>query len=242
MKVFIKQVVPQPFIVGSKVIFRYAQQLTNGSFFKFVSLKNESRMNDFSTQLIEKQEIKQGVLFENKWHNIQLTASKISGVVIPSGGIFSFWHLVGNPSQRNGFKESRMIRNGKIDFEIGGGVCQVSSIIYLAVLRAGLTILERHSHSVDIYEEHERVAPLGADATVVYGAKDFQFMNTLNSDIQLIINVLDKEITLTLLSKAPIEERILHFDRYEEGTKRIVKTIAERQGKREELVVSVYKI
>ena len=135
-----------------------------------------------------------------------------------------------------------MIRNGELGFEIGGGVCQVSSIVYLAALRAGLTILERHSHSVDIYQEHERVAPLGADATVVYGTKDFQFMNNLDGDIQLIFNVLEKEITLTILSKTPIEERLLHFERHDEGTKRIVKTIAERQGRRAELGVSVYKI
>ena len=242
MKAYIKQVVPQPFIVGSKIAFRYARHISNGSFFKWVNLKNTTSETGFSSQLVEKQEIKQGALFENKWHNIQLTASKISGVVITRGAIFSFWHLVGNPSGRNGYKESRMIRNGELGFEIGGGVCQVSSIVYLAALRAGLTILERHSHSVDIYEEHERVAPLGADATVVYGTKDFQFINNLDSDIQLIFNVLEKEIALTVLSKTPIEKRLLHFERYEEGTKRIVKTIAERQGRTEELVVSVYEI
>ena len=242
MKAYIKQVVPQPFIVGSKVAFRYARHISNGSFFKWVNLKNTTFETDFLPQLVEKQEIKQGVLFENKWHNIQLTASKISGVVMPRGAIFSFWHLVGNPSERNGYKESRMIRNGQLGFEIGGGVCQVSSIVYLAALRAGLTVLERHSHSVDIYQEHERVAPLGADATVVYGLKDFQFMNNLDGDIQLIFNVLEKEITLTILSKTLIEERFLHFERHEEGTKRMVKTIAERHGRKEELGVSVYKI
>ena len=242
MKAYIKQLVPPSFIVRSKVVFRYARHFSNGSFFKWVNLRNSTFEPHFSAQLVEKQEIKQGVLFENKWHNIQLTASKISGVVIPCGAIFSFWHLVGNPSERNGFKKSRMIRNGQLGFEIGGGVCQVSSIVYLAALRAGLTVLERHSHSVDIYQEYERVAPLGADATVVYGTKDFQFANNLDSDIQLIINVLEKEIILNVLSEMSIEGSILHFERYDENTQRTVKTIAERQGRREELAVSVYKI
>ena len=242
MKTYIKQVVPQPVIVNSKVAFRYAHHILKGSFFKFVNLKNKSSEKGFSLQLVEKQEIKQGALFENKWHNIQLTASKISSIVIPRGGIFSFWHLVGNPSRRNGYKESRTIRNGQLGFEIGGGVCQVSGIIYLAVLQAGLTILERHNHTMDIYQEDERFAPLGADATVVYGSKDFQFMNNLDSDIQLIINVLEKEITIMLWSKVPIEKRILHFDRYEEKNQRIVKTMAVREGKREELAISIYKI
>ncbi len=242
MKAYIKRVVPQPFIVGLKVAFRYVRHISDGSFFKWVNLKNTMLETDFPSQLIEKQEIKQGVLFENKRHNIQLTASKISGIVIPLGAIFSFWHLVGNPSQRNGYRKSRMIRNGEVDFEIGGGICQVSSIVYLAALRAGLTVLERHNHSVDIYQEHERIAPLGADATVVYGTKDFQFMNNSDGDIQLIFNVLEKEITLTILSKTPIKERFLHFGRQELGSQRIVKTIIERQGKKEVLSVSVYKV
>lgn len=242
MKAFVKKIVPQAVIVRSKIVLSYAHHVLKGSFFKLVSLKNKSLEHGFSLQLVEKQEIKPGALFENKWHNIQLTASKISNIVIPQGGIFSFWHLVGNPSQRNGFKESRMIRNGQLGFEVGGGVCQVSSLVYLAALQAGMTILERHNHSVDIYQEDERFAPLGADATVVYGTKDFQFVNNLDSDIQLIINVLGNEITLTLLSKLPIQKRALHFDRYEENARRIVKTMAERDGKWEELFVSVYKI
>jgi vancomycin resistance protein VanW len=242
MKAYVKKIVSQAVIARSKVALGYAYHVWKGSFFKFVSLKNKSLEQGFSLQIVETQEIKQGALFENKWHNIQLTASKISNIVIPRGGIFSFWHLVGNPSQHSGFKESRMIRNGQLGFEVGGGVCQVSSLVYLAALQAGLTILERHNHSVDIYQEDERFAPLGADATVVYGNKDLKFLNNLDSDIQLIINVLENKITLTLFTKTPIQKRVLRFDRYEENARRIVKTMAERDGKWEELAVSVYKI
>jgi vancomycin resistance protein VanW len=243
MKAYIKQALPQPLIVGSKVAFRYAQHISDGSFFKFAKLKSVAFSDGFLPQVIEKQEIKRGDFFDNKLSNIRLTASKLSGVVIPHGAIFSFWHLVGNPSERNGFQKSRIIRNGAVDFEIGGGVCQVSGLVYLAALKAGLKILERHNHSVDIYKEHERISPLGADATVVYGSKDLQFFNNSGSDIQLIFNTLKEEkIILTLLSKTSIEEKILHFERHEEGNKRIVTTFAERQGRREQLTVSVYKI
>ena len=243
MKAYIKQAVPQSFIVHSKVALRYAQHLSDGSLFKWASPKTVAVKDHFLPQLVEKQEIKRGELFDNKLSNIRLTASKISGIVIRRGAIFSFWHIVGNPSERNGFQKSRSIKNGVVDFETGGGVCQVSGLVYLAALKAGLKILERHNHSVDIYEEHERFSPLGADATVVYGSKDFQFLNDSEGDIQLTINVLrEEEVVLTLLSSHKIEEKTLHFDRHEEGSKRIVTTTAERHGKREQIAVSVYRV
>ena len=243
MKTYIKQAVPSHVIVRSKVVFRYAQHLTNGSFFKLATLKTPDTAEGFKSQIIEKQEIKRGELFDNKLNNIRLTASKLSGLIIPRGAIFSFWHLVGNPSEGNGFQTSRIIRNGEVDFEIGGGVCQVSGLVYVAALKAGLKILERHNHSVDIYQEHERIAPLGSDATVVYGAKDLQFLNDSDSAIQLLFNTLnEEEIGITVLSSSKIEEKILYFDRQDAGQKRIVTTYGEWQGMREQLVVSIYKI
>ncbi|MDZ7876805.1 MAG: VanW family protein [Saprospiraceae bacterium] len=243
MKTFLKQALPAPLIVGLKVAFRYVQHLSNSSFFKLANHVAEVPSAHFLPQIVEKQEIKHGEFFENKLSNIRLTASKLSGLVIRQGSIFSFWHLVGNPSERNRFQKSRIIRNGVVDFEVGGGMCQVSGMVYLAALKAGLKILERHNHSVDIYQEHERISPLGADATVVYGAKDLQFLNNLSGAIQLTFTIVNNnELVLTLSSTLPIIENILHFECHEEGHHRIVHTIGERQGKREELAVSVYKI
>ena len=141
MKAYIKQVLPAYVIVQSKVVFRYSKHIYDGSFLKYVKLNSVVPTEDFFAQIIEKQEINRGEYFENKLNNIRLTASKLSGLVIPQGGIFSFWHLVGNPSERNGFQKSRIIRNGAVDFEIGGGVCLVSGLVYLAALKAGLKIL-----------------------------------------------------------------------------------------------------
>jgi vancomycin resistance protein VanW len=243
MKTYLKRIVPPALIVPTKVAFRYAQQVANGSFFKLSKLDTFVSFKNLTPQIVERQIIKRGDFFEHKLNNIRLTTSKISGIVIKPNAVFSFWHLVGNPSERNGFQKSRIIRNGQVDFEVGGGVCQVSGIVYLAALKAGLKIVERHNHSVDIYEEHERIAPLGSDATVVYGSKDLQFINDSKGDIQLIFNVLhEDEIILTLFSSTKIEEIFLHFERHDEGNMRIVKTFGERQGRREEVAISVYKI
>jgi vancomycin resistance protein VanW len=243
MKNYLKQVLPPTLIVDLKVVFRYAKYVMNGSFFKFVRLDSNHLASIFYAQVIESQAIKRGEFFDNKLNNIRLIASKLSGLVIPQGAIFSFWHLVGNPSERHGFQKSRIIRNGVVDFEVGGGICQVSGMVYLAALKAGLQILERHNHSVDIYEEHERIAPLGSDATVVYGSKDLQFINDSNGAIQLIVNVLnDDELVLELWNSIKSKALTLHFDRQDFEHQRIVKTVGEMEAIQTELAVSVYKI
>ena len=112
------------------------------------------------------QEIKGTAFLEGKLANITLGAARLDGVVIEPGETFSFWSLVGMPSAASGFAVGRSIRSGLVGGEIGGGLCQVSGIAYEAGLRAGLTVVERHPHSRDLYAESERFTPLGLDATV----------------------------------------------------------------------------
>ncbi len=89
---------------------------------------------------------------------------------------------------------SRNLVNGKIQFTYGGGICQVAGILYHLALMAGLDILERHSHSLDIYTEVERFTPLGADATVVYGYKDLRIRNNTGHPICFEIYITGNEI------------------------------------------------
>ena len=131
------------------------------------------------------QDIKVSALFANKAHNIDLCLENLNGLVIHPQEIFSFWHLIPQPSEKNGFKVGRNLRNGQIAEEIGGGICQVSCILYILALKNDFKIIERHAHSVDIYQEHERFTPLGSDATVVYGYKDLQFQNPFDFPIVL---------------------------------------------------------
>lgn len=78
-------------------------------------------------------------------------------------------------------KNGRNLVAGKIQGNYGGGLCQVSGLLYYIALATGLEILERHAHSIDIYAEEDRFAPLGADDTVVFGYKNF--MRHVNSGI-----------------------------------------------------------
>jgi vancomycin resistance protein VanW len=115
--------------------------------------------------------------FENKRANIHRGAALLDRGLIGADRTWSFWHRVGRPHTANGFLPGRNIVNGKLVALSGGGLCQLASMVYHLALLGGLTVLERHPHSLDIYEEEQRFTPLGADATVVWGFKDLRLRN-----------------------------------------------------------------
>ncbi len=167
----------------------------------------------FSNSISTIQEIKQGSFFENKVQNIKNASIKVESIIINPNQVFSFWRAVGPPTEKNGFKKGRNIINGKVSEEIGGGLCQISSILYITSLKANLEILERHNHSVDIYKEEERFTPLGADATVVYGYKDLRVKNINEFPIQFSFSYFENQIICKLESLKKIDEKQLDFIR-----------------------------
>lgn len=118
-----------------------------------------------------------------KRHNLAVAIEHLQDVAIAPEAIFSFWHWVGKPSRQRGYVAGRAIVGNQLRTEIGGGLCQLSGLIYVLMLKAGLNPLERHPHSHDIYTDATRFAPLGSDATVVYGYKDLRFVNQLDQPI-----------------------------------------------------------
>ena len=89
---------------------------------------------------------------------------------------------MGERSKKNGFKEAGVISNGRVIPGLGGGICQVSTTLYRAVLLSGAKIDERHNHS--IYDGIE-YAQRGLDAAVAWGYKDFKFTNNLDIPIMI---------------------------------------------------------
>ncbi len=112
----------------------------------------------------------------NRIYNVNLTAQKINGVLIPPGDIFSFNKTVGDISAATGFKQAYVIKEGRTVLDDGGGVCQDSTTLFRAVLNAGLPVVARtaHAYRVGYYEQG---FPPGLDATVFYPTVDFQFKN-----------------------------------------------------------------
>ncbi|MBI2196184.1 VanW family protein [Candidatus Daviesbacteria bacterium] len=119
---------------------------------------------------------------ENRIYNIGLTASKINGVLVPPGEIFSFNQTVGDITAQTGFKQAYVIKEGRTVLDDGGGVCQDSTTLFRAVLNAGLPVVKRtaHAYRVGYYEQG---FPPGLDATVFYPSVDFQFKNDTSAHI-----------------------------------------------------------
>lgn len=120
---------------------------------------------------------------ENTIYNIKLASEVINGIVVKPQDIFSFNKYVGPAEKADGYKESTIIANGVFTDGYGGGICQVSSTLYNAVLLANLLIVERYNHSV--YGEATKYVPLGQDAAIFYKFKDLRFKN--NSDHMIVI-------------------------------------------------------
>lgn len=112
----------------------------------------------------------------NRIYNINLAASRINGILIVPGEIFSFNERVGDISGSSGYKPAYVIKEGRTVLDDGGGVCQVSTTVFRAVLNAGLPIVQRvaHAYRVGFYEQG---FPPGLDATVWAPAVDFKFKN-----------------------------------------------------------------
>lgn len=112
-----------------------------------------------------------------KKHNMRLAIHCLNGALIGPGQVLSFWQWVGLPSARRGYLAGRNIINGALAQGYGGGLCQLSSLMYEMALRAGLKIIERHAHSANVYTPESTYTPLGLDATVAYAYKDLRMAN-----------------------------------------------------------------
>lgn len=167
---------------------------------------------------------------ENKKHNLALAIRELQDVQVGPEEIFSFWHLVGQPTKRRGFVPGRNLVGGRLEVSIGGGLCQLSGMTYLLALSSGLWVLERHAHSVDIYTEQTRFAPLGADATVAYGYKDLRFRNIRPFPLSLRFALGEDTLTGSVCAPLPLEPATVEFALEEEADARQVTTWLRRPG------------
>ncbi|MEB3829185.1 VanW family protein [Phormidium sp. CCY1219] len=208
-----KKVLPPSLKLTLKLWHQGLRDLQAGNFRKFPrnSRLSAAEISRFPTRITLSQSIKNTRYSENKKHNLATAIACIENRPIYPGELFSFWHWVGKPNRHNGYREGRAIVNDQLQSTIGGGLCQLSGLIYFLILKAGITPQERHPHSQDIYTEETRFAPLGSDATVVYGYKDLRFPNTLSTPICFRFNLLETEIVASLCSVKEIEEMEVKF-------------------------------
>ena len=126
--------------------------------------------------------------------NVKLSASSINGYVMNTGDVFSYNGVVGKRSAANGYQPAPAYVKGETVDEIGGGICQTSSTLYLACLRGNLEITERHAHRyIPAY------IAAGMDATVSWGGPDYKFTNDTDYPIKIVTSYEGGYLTVKVL-------------------------------------------
>ena len=149
----------------------------------------------------------------NRSTNISLASSKINGLVLMPGDVFSFNGTVGRRTPQAGFKVAGVYVAGQVTSDYGGGICQVSSTLYNAVLRANLEIVERTNHQFDV-----GYVPIGTDATVSWGSPDFKFKNSRSYPIKIDITNYNKRITVSIYGLREENDYDVEILSYRTGT------------------------
>lgn len=128
----------------------------------------------------------------NKVINLKIALKKINKVIIKPGEVFSYWKLIGRPKKKDGYVEGMILHYGKFKSGIGGGLCQLSNLIYWITLHSPLTVIERHRHSYDVFPDSKRTQPFGSGATCYYNYIDLQIKNNTDQDFQLDLKLSDE--------------------------------------------------
>lgn len=171
---------------------------------------------------------------ENRETNLKLSSEKINGTIIMPGEIFSYNKIVGERTIAKGYKEAAVYSGGKVINGIGGGICQLSSTLYNAVVYANLEIVSRSNHMF-----LTSYVTAGRDATVSWGTLDFSFKNTKKYPIKVVSIVKnglvtveiqglkeEKEYEVVIENKVteviPYQVKYVKDDKLEEGETQIV--------------------
>ena len=128
-------------------------------------------------------------LQRNKVINLKLAVAQLDGLILHPGETFSYWKLIGKPTRRKGYQEGMVLFLGRIGSDVGGGLCQLSNLIFWMTLHTPLTVVERYRHSHDVFPDSNRTQPFGSGATCAYPHRDLMIRNDTDQDFQLCLQV-----------------------------------------------------
>jgi len=157
--------------------------------------KYENIVFTHSTPLLRKLKDVDMYLQYNKVTNLKIASKKLNGIIIKPGETFSYWKLIGKPSYKKGYLDGLVLcANGSFKPGVGGGLCQLSNLIYWMTIHTPLTITERYRHSHDIFPDVNRTQPFGSGATCVYNYFDLQIYNGTTQNYQLLVYLTDNSL------------------------------------------------
>lgn len=143
----------------------------------------------------------------NKIRNLELAAERLDGILLLPGQRLSFWHEVGKPTRRRGFLDGLVLSHGRLSAGVGGGLCQMTNLLFWMTLHTPLTVTERWRHSYDVFPDAGRTQPFGSGATCAWPTLDLQVQNDTSDTFMLSVSVADSHLTGAWLCSAPPESR-----------------------------------
>ena len=149
---------------------------------------------------------------QNKVQNLKIAIAKLDKITINPGETFSYWKYIGNPTSKKGYLEGMVLKDGKVYAGVGGGLCQLSNLIYWMTLHTPLTVVERWRHSYDVFPDANRTQPFGSGATCSYPNIDLQITNYTHQKFQLKLSLTDTHLVGEWLSDNPINYRYEIFE------------------------------
>ncbi|MCE9500814.1 MAG: VanW family protein [Leptospira sp.] len=238
-KNFLRKLIPFRIRLEWKLLSQWARDKRNGISERVVRINNPILNPDkfYEPYLTITQKMNSTPNASGKIHNLKHSTEFLKDIPIFPGQIFSFFALVGRPSKKTGFKSGRCLISGKLVTDYGGGICQLSGIIYQLAIYSGMKIHERHPHSFDIYTDETRFSPLGLDAGVAFGYKDLRFENTFAFPILFRFEFSETEISGSICSNAPIGKYEIELAKIDEDNSSVIRTIRNemKTGKTEDL-------
>ena len=131
---------------------------------------------------------------EDRAVNVGLAAARINGMVIQPGDTFSFSNSIQSRTYENGYVLAPSFASGRVVTSVGGGICQVSSTLYVAMLLSAIPATERYPHSLAV-----DYVPSGMDSAIVEGAKDLKFRNIFSYPVQINSEAKDGTLTVSIV-------------------------------------------
>ncbi len=134
---------------------------------------------------------------KSRLNNIKLSLSFINGTCLEPGETFSFNEVVGERTRARGFESATAYSSGEVTEQVGGGICQVSTTLFNAAVKADMEIVERHNHSLTV-----AYVDKGKDAAVNWGSQDLRFTNTSDDNVYICGYVTDdKRVRIGIFGK-----------------------------------------
>ncbi len=130
----------------------------------------------------------------NKATNIGLACDAMYGLIIHPGETFSFWNLVGETTEKKGYKPGRVIESNVLKPGLGGGLCNLANTLHLLVLDTPMEVTELHTHSDALAPDHGPHKPFATGTSVSYNNIDFRFKNTSDQDVQILVWCEDEKL------------------------------------------------